>query len=212
MSLILRVWTAWKRNETKTYAVIENKREGVRRLQTKIETRKCTQYSRETKALAVKEFGIPWPPLEAHLGWGVSLWQDASIPSVSLFKSPKQGADVSRGLALPLASLETWLNRWGGQQVQDSAQTSLFFPRASPYVCSALRLPFSCPSVVHAPLCCLKLRPWRPHFHKHWVGDGPLCTVCEVVVLNIKGMHLLLSKETCSLCVLSRTSPWPLCF
>lgn len=104
-----------------------------------------------------EEVGFLWPLLEAHLGWGVLLWQDASVPSVSLFKSPKQGADVSHGPTLPLFSLETPLNRWGSQQMQESAQTPLFFLPALLFVYSTTRLPFPCPSVLHGLLCCLKL-------------------------------------------------------
>lgn len=156
MSLILREWTAWERkeNEKKVHSQWTSER--------KWDKDRDTKPHRQTKADTEVEVGFLWPLLEAHLGWGVLLWQDASVPSVSLFKSPKQGADVSHGPALPLFSLGTPLNRWGSQQVQESAQTPLFFLPASLYVYSTTRLPFPCPSVLHALLCCLKLSSLIP--------------------------------------------------
>lgn len=160
------------RNESSLFTLDEFNTEGVNSMRTQEKRRKGytlnehqrkwdkdrdTKPHRQTKADTEVEVGFLWPLLEAHLGWGVLLWQDASVPSVSLFKSPKQGADVSHGPSLPLFSLGTPLNRWGSQQVQESAQMPLFFLPASLYVYSATRLPFPCPSVLHALLCCLKL-------------------------------------------------------
>lgn len=62
------------------------------------------------------------PIRSLYLSHGAEPDVRTSVPSVSLSKSPRLRADVSRSPELPSTSLETALNRWPSQQVQESAQ------------------------------------------------------------------------------------------
>lgn len=86
-------------------------------------------------------------------------------PTLSLSKSPQLRADVSHSPALPSPSLETALNRWASQQVQESAQVP---PTSCLLLYSKIHASFLCPWVVRVVLCWIRRQSLRLH-------PAPLC-------------------------------------
>lgn len=86
--------------------------------------------------------------LEASTWAGAEPGIRTSVPFLSLSKSPRLKADVSRSPALPSPSLETALNRWASQQVQESAQVP------SPIPPSVSALVFKFPHIFSSSLNC----------------------------------------------------------